>query len=114
MQYIQSTKDITLILEPKENPNWWVDSSYTVHPHMQKHSGISMTLGKGAAYYTSCKQKLNTRNSIEVELVAIDNAMAQVLWTRHSMTEKELFVPDTTIYKDNKSTKCWPRMENIK
>jgi len=28
MQYLHTTKDITLTLEPSEQPNWWVDSSY--------------------------------------------------------------------------------------
>jgi len=31
----------------------------------------------------SYKQKLNTKSSTEAELVAIDNLMAQVLWTLH-------------------------------
>ena len=41
-----------------------------------------MTLGKGAMYTASCKQKWNTKSSTEVEFVALDNAMGQVLWTR--------------------------------
>jgi len=40
-----------------------------------------MTLGNGATYIASSKQKLNTKMSTEAELVAIDNAMAQVLCT---------------------------------
>jgi len=41
-----------------------------------------MTLGKGAKYSTSSKWKLKIRSLTE-ELVAIDDSMAQVLWTRH-------------------------------
>ena len=46
------------MIEPGDHPNWWVDSSYAVHPDMHSHSGIIMTLGKGAMYSSSCKQKL--------------------------------------------------------
>ena len=77
MQYLQAHKDLTLTLEPGEQPN------YAVHPDMRSHSGIIMSLGKGAAYSTSCKQKLNTKSSTEAELVAIDDAMGQIMWTRN-------------------------------
>jgi len=82
MQYIRNTKDITLTIEPDDEAKWWVDSSYAVHPNMKSHTGIYMTLGKGAPYTASCKQKLNTKSSTEAELVAVDDSMGQVLWTR--------------------------------
>jgi len=83
MQYIRNTKNMTLIIEPDDEVKWWVDSSYTVHPDMKSHTGIYMTLGEGATYTASCKQKLNTKSSMESELVALDDAMGQVLWTRN-------------------------------
>jgi len=61
MQYLCTTRDLTLTLEPGKHPNWWVDSSYAVHPDMHSQSGIVMSFGKGATYMTSCKQKLNTK-----------------------------------------------------
>jgi len=32
-----------------------------------------MTLGKGATYTASCKQRLNTKSLMEAELVAVDD-----------------------------------------
>jgi len=75
IKYIHSTRDITLTIEAVDEPNWWVDSSYSVHPDMRIHSGIFMILVKGTVYSTSSKQKLNTNSSTEAELVAIDDSM---------------------------------------
>jgi len=104
MQYIRNTKDMTLTIEPDNEAKWWVDSSYAVHPDMKSHTGIYMKLGKGATYTASCKQKLNTKSLTEAELVAVDDAMGQVLWTRHFLAAQGQHVPMTTIYQDNKST----------
>jgi len=71
---------------------------------MRSHTGVVMILVKGAMYYASTKQKLNTKSSMEAELVAIDDAMAQVLRTRHFLVAQGEYVPTTTIYQDSKST----------
>lgn len=42
-----------------------------------------MTLRKVAMYTSLCKQKLNTKISTEAELVAADDAVGQVMWTRN-------------------------------
>jgi len=104
MKYIRGTRYMTLTMEADSGPKWWVDSSYAVHPDMRSHIGIFMTLGKGTTYATSNKQKLNTKSSTEAELVAIDDSMGQVLWTRQFLAAQGEHVPTTTIYQDNKST----------
>jgi len=104
IQYLKGNIDMTLTIEPTSSPQWWVDSSYAVHPDMKSHIGIFMTIRKGGTYKSSCKQKLNTKSSTEAELVAIDDAMGQVLWTRHFLAAQGEPVPVTTIYQDNKST----------
>jgi len=94
---------MTLMIEPDDEAKWWVDSSYAVHPDMKSHTGIYMMLGKGDMYTASCKQKLNIKSSMEAELVAVDDTMGQVLWTRHFLATQGHPVPTTTIYQDNKS-----------
>jgi len=95
---------MTLTIEPGEEQKLWVDSSYVVHPDVKIHTGIYMTLGKGATYTASYKQKQNTKSSTEAELVAIDDTMGQVLWTRYFLAAQGYPIPTTTIYQDNKST----------
>jgi len=104
IQYLRATRDITLSTEPSNSPRWWVYSSYAIHLDMKSHTGVFMTIGKGGAYTASCKQKINTKSSTEAELIAIDDAMAHVLWTRHFLAAQGVPVPVTTIYQDNKST----------
>jgi len=70
---------------------------------MKSHTDILMSIGKGCTYTASIKQKLNTKSSTEAELVAIDNAMGQILWTRHFLAAQGIPVPTTTVYQDNKS-----------
>ena len=104
MQYIRGTKELLLTIEPSEDPKLWVDSLYAVHPNMMSHTGMVMNLGKGATYTGSTKQKLNTKCSTEASVVAIDNAMAQVLWTRNFLAAQGEHITTTTIYQDYKST----------
>jgi len=49
---MRSTQDITLIMEADDNPQWWVERSYSVH--------LLISTGKGFMYTASSKQKLNT------------------------------------------------------
>jgi len=63
-----------------------------------------MTIRKGATYKAFWKQKLNTKISTESKLVAVHNAMLQVLWTRDFLEVQVQHVASTTIYQDNKST----------
>jgi len=51
MQYLRGTQDLTLTREPYDHPNWWVDSSYTMHPDMQNISGIYETGERGYMHW---------------------------------------------------------------
>jgi hypothetical protein len=85
MKYLRGTRDIILTLEADDMHvlKWWVDGAYAVHDDMRSHTGAVMSMGKGAAYATSIKQKLNTKSSTEAELVSTNDVMPQVLWTRY-------------------------------
>jgi hypothetical protein len=83
---------------------WWIDALYAVHPDMRSHTGGgTMMMGKGSAYSSSIRQKLNTRSSTEAELVGVNDMMSMVLWTRHFLEAQGYDVIDNVIYQDNES-----------
>eukprot|EP00957_Ditylum_brightwellii_P111673 8517832-Ditylum_brightwellii.AAC.1 len=71
MRYLRATINLPLTLEVDGSGviRWWVDASFAVHQDMKGHTGAVMSLGGGAAYAASVKQKINTRSSTESELV---------------------------------------------
>jgi hypothetical protein len=62
-----------------------------------------MSLGTGAVYSASKKQKLNTKSSTEAELVGIDDVLPQALWTKYFM-EAQGYSVTTVLNQDNQST----------
>ena len=62
-----------------------------------------MTIGAGSITSFSTKQKLNTRSSTEAELVAVDDAMSQVLWSRSFLQHQGINDIKVILYQDNKS-----------
>ena len=101
---------MTLTIEPGDQPSWKVESSYAIHPDKHISSGIVKMVGKGAAYSSSSKPKLNTKSTTEAKFVDLDDYMAQVLWTRHFLAAHGMYIPVTTIYQDKKVPYYWQRM----
>jgi len=42
-----------------------------------------MSLGKGAIFASSKRQRINTKSSTEAELVGINDVLPQILWTNY-------------------------------
>ncbi|CAJ1929599.1 unnamed protein product [Cylindrotheca closterium] len=61
---------------------WIIDASFAVHPDFKSHTGGTLSFGGGAAQVMSKKQKLNSRSSTEAELIAVDNVVTMILWTK--------------------------------
>ena len=106
LRYLCATQKLPLILccDPAGAIQLWIDASFAVHPDMQSHTGATMSLGKGAVYSFSTKQRINTRSSTEAELVGVNDAMSLVLWTRHFLEAQGFSVKDNVIFQDNEST----------
>ena len=71
---------------------------------MKSHTGATMSLGKGAVYSTSTRQKLNTISSTEAELVGVADVVPMVIWTGYFLEGQGYKVTDNIVYQDNKST----------
>jgi hypothetical protein len=106
MKYLRATIKLALTMEADDLSvvKWWVDASYGVHPDMKSHTGATMSLGKGAIYSRSTRQRLNTKSSTEAELVGVDDVMPQVLWTRYFLEAQGYKIKDSKIFQDNQST----------
>ena len=83
MKYIQGTIDLPLILSIDKSGNikWYIHASFAVHKYTRSHTGGFMNMGTGGAYGQYRKQKLNNKSSTEAELVGVDDAPTQVIWT---------------------------------
>ena len=62
-----------------------------------------MTLGSGEIYNRSTKQKINTKSSTEAELIAVDDVVGQVLWTKYFLEAQGYGIGSNLIFQDNKS-----------
>ena len=105
LEYLKGTPEdcLTLSIEDTNLIKWWVDSSYNVHGNMSSHTGGIISMGKGALYSTSHKQELNTKRSADMELVAMDDVMSQLLWTKYFLEAQGHRVGASKLYQDNMS-----------
>eukprot|EP00980_Cylindrotheca_fusiformis_P015510 scaffold4410_cov78-Cylindrotheca_fusiformis.AAC.1 len=105
MKYLNGTKKdhLTLSIDNLWVIKWYVDASFAVHPDFKSHSGGVMSMGGGALFHGSRKQKLNTRSSTEAELVGVDDYATNILWTKLFLEEQGYPVERNVLHQDNKS-----------
>ena len=106
MRYLHSTKGMhpTLYADDLHIIKWYIDASFATHPDFKSHTGATMTMGGGAMQTMSRKQKLNSRSSTEAELIGVDDAITQVLWTKLFMEAQGYIVEKNILFQDNKSS----------
>jgi hypothetical protein len=90
--YLKETRefDLRISCDKMNTLTWYVDGSYAVHEDMKGHSGALLMIGKNALLTRSNKQKANTRSSTEAELIAVDDALPTIQWTRLFMKDQRL------------------------
>jgi hypothetical protein len=106
MRYIHTTKGwhLTLSADDLRIIKWYIDASFACHPDFKSHTGATMSMGEGAMQIMTRKQKLNSRSSTEAELIGVDDAITQVLWTKMFMEAQGYPIEKNIIYQDNKSS----------
>ena len=106
IQYLCGTKEMVLTLRASDEgiARWWIDASYAVHEDMKGHTGATLSLGKGAIYSGSWKQRLVSRSSTESELIGVYDVLPQVLWMKQFLEEQGRLDTTTIVYQQNMSS----------
>jgi hypothetical protein len=105
MRYLRGTVNdvLTLRADGTKTIKWYTDASFAVHPDFRSHTGAVMTMGAGAVTSVSRKQQMNTRSSTEAEVIAADEVVGSMVWTRLFLEAQGYPVKDNALYQDNKS-----------
>jgi hypothetical protein len=110
--FLQGTIDDILTLEADDTNTltWYINAVFAVHSDMKSHTGAVFTMGKGAIFRSSTKQKLNSCSSTESEIIDVDNKISKVLWMKRFLEWQGFAVKLNIIYQDN--TSCMKLEEN--
>ena len=105
LEYLNGTVELKLRIEVKDLcvMRWYVDAAHMVHWDCKGQTGAAMTLGRGAVLSYSWKQKANTKSSTETELVGVDDAISNILWSLYFLQAQGCGTSHAIIYQDNKS-----------
>jgi hypothetical protein len=105
LNYLQATKnDIAkMSTNNTQSIKWDIDSSFAVHKVMRSHICAIITLGKGAIILDSIKQKVNARSSTESKMIATDNTILKVFWTKRFIEAQGHNIKANIVYQDNTS-----------
>jgi hypothetical protein len=104
--YLSSTKKWVMRIDGSSSDQViaYVDASYGVHMNRKSHTGVIISIGRGAVFTSSTKQKLVTKSSTEAELVGLSDALSQILWSRYFMEAQGYPQKPAHILQDNEST----------
>jgi hypothetical protein len=103
--YLKNTEELHITLHCKEIKDlvWYIDGSYATHDDMKGQNGAVLMIGDCAVLCRSSKQKVNSRSSTESELLAVDDALPTIQWTKSFMHDQGYDLK-TYLIEDNRST----------
>jgi hypothetical protein len=106
IKYIRGTPLLGLRLTCDEplSIKSYVDASYGTNNDYKSQTGVALTLGQGAVYAASTKQKIVVKSSTEAELVGISDALGQVIGLRNFIMELGYDLGPARVMQDNKAT----------
>jgi hypothetical protein len=105
-KYLNATPEIGLVLEATKDLCLYafVDASFAVHSDFKSRTGGVLSLGKGAIWVHSSKQKLVSKSSTEAELIGLSDTVSQVIWTRDFLISQGYNLGPAKVFQDNLST----------
>ena len=80
--FLKGTVDDILTIELDDVLKWYIAAAFVVHADMKSHTGAVLVIGKGAIICESTKQKVNSRSATEAEVIAVDDKIAKIMWTK--------------------------------
>ena len=106
LKYLIGTKELVLTLEATNLTvvNAFIDASFATHSDMKGHTGTFVTMGKGAVFAKSSKQKIVCKSSTEAELVGLSDSLTPVIWLRNFLGALGYTMDASVVHQDNKST----------
>jgi hypothetical protein len=104
--FLKRTKDdvASMKADDTQTIKWCVDASFAVHKDFKSHTGATMTMGEGVLCSISTKQKVMSRSSTEAELIAVDDVISKIMWSKLFIEAQGFEVLLTIIYRDNTSS----------
>ena len=105
MRFLKKTQNdiLTLSADGSNSLLWHVDASFAVHPDFRSHTGATFSMGRGAITSISRKQGMNSRSSTEAEVIAADEVVGPMIWTKLFLEEQGYPVRKNTLFQDNRS-----------
>ena len=104
--YLKATATKVHTLQPSSlQPNLYVDAAFAVHCDRRSHTGAIMCVGNAAIECKSSKQKLNSLNTAECELIALSDSADTLLDVGRKLAFFGIKVNNPmTLFQDNTST----------
>lgn len=105
--YLHDTKDLKMKLRGQSTADLicYVDASHAVHDNYRSHTGVVITIGgRCIVFIKSTKQGINGKSSTESELIAVSDALPQIIYTKEFLEEILSHDIDTVLMQDNTST----------
>ena len=83
--------------------NWHVDISYAVCRYINTHTSNNLSLWTVSISDASLFHDLNTKSSIEFELIGVENMSPHIIWTNYFLKTYDYNVRRDILNQDNKS-----------
>jgi hypothetical protein len=101
--YMTPELGLTLEADDAHIIRWWTYTSFAVHRDMKSHTGGTQSPGKGSVYSTSTRQKLNTKSSMEGELISVNDVKPLILWTRYFLDAQGYDIKGNKVFQHNQN-----------